>query len=195
MNFVPASVKTWWHEHVQKTMGFVTFALAGADMTPYAVPIKAVFGKFGDYLYSALFLLAGLVTVVRGFQASSAKKNILPPPVDAAKVLLIVLCFALFASASVAVAAEPITPAIVPPEKNAPVIEGHPLTSVVVTQCSLIVAIYMTMPDGRLLRFDKSTALPSEQLLTMAYSATRSERVEVSCNDTGPAGYEKHEPV
>jgi hypothetical protein len=83
----------------------------------------------------------------------------------------------------------------VPIEKDAPKIEGHPLTSVVVTQCNLIVAVYMTMPDGRLLRFDKSAAVPSEQLMTMAYSATRSERVEVSCNDTGAAGYEKHEPV
>jgi len=83
----------------------------------------------------------------------------------------------------------------VPVEKEAPKMEGHPLTSVVVTQCNLIVAVYMTMPDGRLLRFDKSAAVPSEQLMTMAYSATRSERVEVSCNDTGAAGYEKHEPV
>jgi hypothetical protein len=83
----------------------------------------------------------------------------------------------------------------VPVEKAAPKVEGHPLTSVVVTQCNLIVAVYMTMPDGRLLRFDKSAAVPSEQLMTMAYSATRSERVEVSCNDTGAAGYEKHDPV
>jgi hypothetical protein len=83
----------------------------------------------------------------------------------------------------------------VPIEKDAPKLEGHPLTSVVVTQCNLIVAVYMTMPDGRLLRFDKSAAVPSEQLMTMAYSATRSERVEVSCNDTGAAGYEKHDPV
>jgi hypothetical protein len=83
----------------------------------------------------------------------------------------------------------------VPVEKEAPQVEGHPLTSVVVTQCNLIVAVYMTMPDGRLLRFDKSTSVPSEQLMTMAYSATRSERVEVSCNEEGAAGYEKHEPV
>jgi hypothetical protein len=80
-------------------------------------------------------------------------------------------------------------------EKDAPKIEGHPLTSVVVTQCNLIVAVYMTMADGRLLRFDKSAAVPTEQLMNMAYSATRSERVEVSCNDTGAAGYEKHDPV
>jgi hypothetical protein len=80
-------------------------------------------------------------------------------------------------------------------EKDAPQIEGHPLTSVVVTQCNLIVAVYMTMADGRLLRFDKSAAVPTDQLMNMAYSATRSERVEVSCNDTGAAGYEKHDPV
>ena len=80
-------------------------------------------------------------------------------------------------------------------EKNAPALQGHPLTSVVVTQCNLIVAVYMTMPDGKLLRFDSSANVPAEQLLEMAYTATRSERVEVSCNDAGTVGYEKHDPV
>lgn len=86
-------------------------------------------------------------------------------------------------------------PAEVAIEKDAPAVDGHPLTSVVVTQCNLIVAVYMTMPDGRLLRFDKSAAVPSDQLIAMAYSAVRSERIEVSCNEVGAVGYEKHEPV
>ena len=80
-------------------------------------------------------------------------------------------------------------------EKDAPTVSGHPLTSVVVTQCNLIVAVYMTMPDGSLLRFDSKAAVPVDQLLQMAYTATRSERVEVSCNDTGAVGYEQHDPV
>ncbi len=83
----------------------------------------------------------------------------------------------------------------VAPEKNAPAVPGHPLTSVVVTQCNLIVAVYMTMPDGTLLRFDSSASVPADQLLQMAYTATRSERVEVSCNENGAVGYEKHDPV
>lgn len=83
----------------------------------------------------------------------------------------------------------------VPVEANAPDVAGHPITSVVVTQCNLIVAVYMTMPDGRLLRFDHTAHIPPDQLMDMAYSATRSERVEVSCNDAGPEGYEKHDPV
>ncbi len=83
----------------------------------------------------------------------------------------------------------------VPVEKNAPAAEGHPLTSVVVTQCNLIVAVYLTMPDGRLLRFDKSATIPAEQLLTMAYTATRSERVEVSCENVGAIGFEHHDPL
>ncbi len=102
-----------------------------------------------------------------------------------------------------AVAGEPTSPYVtqvahaveVPLDKNALAVEGHPLTSVVVTQCNLIVAVYMTMPDGRLLRFDQTTNVPSEQLMHLAYSATRSERVEVSCNDAGAAGYETHDPV
>ena len=80
-------------------------------------------------------------------------------------------------------------------EKDAPAVAGHPLTSVVVTQCNLLVAVYMTMPDGKLLRFDSSASVPADQLLQMAYTATRSERVEVSCNDAGAVGYEKHDPV
>jgi hypothetical protein len=81
-------------------------------------------------------------------------------------------------------------------EKDAPAVPGHPLTSVVVTQCNLIVAVYMTMPDGTLLRFDSSASVPADQLMQMAYTATRSERVEVSCNDAaGAVGYEKHDPV
>jgi hypothetical protein len=83
----------------------------------------------------------------------------------------------------------------VPVERNAPQVPGHPLTSVVVTQCSMLVAVYMTMPDGRLLRFDKSSSLPADQLLTMAYAAVRSERVEVSCDSVGAVGYETHDPV
>src|SRR5262245_43746952 len=76
--------------------------------------------------------------------------------------------------------------------RETPVVEGHPLTSVVVTQCNLVVAVYMTMPDGRLLRFDKNANVPAEKLVTIAYTATRSERVEVSCDGMGAAGYETH---
>ena len=83
----------------------------------------------------------------------------------------------------------------VPIEKNAPPVKGHPLTSVVVTQCNLIVAVYVTMPDGMLLRFDHTAKVPADQLIAMAYTATRSERVEVSCNDEGAVGYERHDPT
>lgn len=98
------------------------------------------------------------------------------------------LLAALVATATLAHADE------VPIEKNAVTsVEGHPLTSVVVTQCNLVVALYVTMPDGKLLRFDKSANLPIEQLLKMAYTASRSERVEVACNDNGLVGYETHD--
>ena len=85
----------------------------------------------------------------------------------------------------------------VPPDAMAPAtVQGHPLTAVVVTQCNLVVAVYMTFPDGRLMRFDQSDHLPYDVLMSMAYAATRSERVEVSCNDNGGVvGYEKHEPI
>lgn len=82
---------------------------------------------------------------------------------------------------------------------NPPIkLQGHPLTSVVVTQCALIVAVYLTMPDGKLIRYDAKTAtgIKAEDLLTLAYTADRSERVEVDCNsDKGAVGFEKHDPV
>ena len=80
-------------------------------------------------------------------------------------------------------------------EKNAPAVPGHPLTSVVVTQCNLVVAVYMTMPDGKLLRFDSTAAVSAQSLVEMAYTATRSERVEVSCNEVGAVKYETHNPI
>jgi hypothetical protein len=86
-------------------------------------------------------------------------------------------------------------------DKDVPSMAGQPLTSVVVTQCNLIVAVYMTMPDGRLLRFDNKAAVPAEQLIKLAYTAPRSERVEVSCDeDAGESagvavGFERHEPI
>lgn len=83
----------------------------------------------------------------------------------------------------------------VPVETNTPTMPGHPLTSVVVTQCNLIVAVYLTMPDGKLLRFDKSSSIPAAQLLAMAHAAAHSERVEVSRNEVGSAGYESRGPV
>ena len=83
----------------------------------------------------------------------------------------------------------------VAPQQDPPAVQGHPLTSVVVTQCNLIVAVYLTMQDGSLLRFDSSAKVSADQLLQMAYTATRSERVEVSCNDSGAVGFEKHDPL
>jgi len=83
----------------------------------------------------------------------------------------------------------------VPVEKNAPALKGRPLTSIAVTQCNLIVAVYVTMPDGRLLRFDKTSEISADQLLAMAYTAVRSERLEVGCTEDQPAQYERHDPT
>jgi hypothetical protein len=50
------------------------------------------------------------------------------------------------------------------------------------------------MPDGKLLRYDRTADVPADKMLSMAYSATRSERVEVACESKGigVVGYEKH---
>jgi hypothetical protein len=68
----------------------------------------------------------------------------------------------------------------------------RPLTAVVVTQCNLVVVVYLTAPDGSLHRYDKSSGMPFEALLELAYSAEHSERVEVSCNSQGVVGFEGH---
>jgi hypothetical protein len=98
----------------------------------------------------------------------------------------------LIAAASIAQATE------VPGEKTGlDSVNGHPLTSVVITQCNLIVAVYLTMPDGRLLRFDKSANLSADKMISMAYTAGHSERVEVACepDGIGAVGFEKHDPL
>jgi hypothetical protein len=79
------------------------------------------------------------------------------------------------------------------PEVN--VREGQPLTAVVVTQCNLVVAVYFTMQDGKLIRFDKNagSSIKAEDLVALAYnSAKRSERVEVGCDTPGLKGTEPH---
>jgi hypothetical protein len=73
--------------------------------------------------------------------------------------------------------------------------EGQPLTAVVVTQCNLVVAVYFTMQDGKLIRFDKNAGskIKAEDLVGLAYnSAKRSERVEVGCDTLGLKATEPH---
>lgn len=81
------------------------------------------------------------------------------------------------------------------PTSTGPLVEGTPLTSVVVTQCNMVVAVYMTMQDGRLLRFDQKAAVPAEDLVSVAYTAASSERVEVACDGMGAKGFETHKPI
>jgi hypothetical protein len=51
------------------------------------------------------------------------------------------------------------------------------------------------MADGRLIRFDGTSGLPVDELIAMAYTATRSERVDVGCESIGVVGYETHRPI
>lgn len=100
--------------------------------------------------------------------------------------------------ASTCFAAEPV---VVPRDKEAPpILEGAALTSVVVTQCNLLVAVYFTMEDGRLVRFDSSSGVPFDQMLAAAHSAKISERVETQCEikDSvvpGAKGFERKDSV
>lgn len=79
--------------------------------------------------------------------------------------------------------------------RNAPL--PHPSSSaVVVTQCNLIEAVYLTMPDGKLLRFSTNQLkkIPAEDLVGFVYTRAKvSERIETDYR--GAAGlprFEKH---
>lgn len=100
---------------------------------------------------------------------------------------LLFLCFA--SHAETAIGTE------VAINKEAVPVEGRPTSAVAVTQCNLLVAVFLTMPDGRLIHFDATSGIPHDKLLQMAYTAVRSERIEISCQDVGVEGYEKHESV
>lgn len=176
-------------DHLGKFLSVVGGVLLSVDVAGYGAQLSSYAGQYlgADAVKKigiGIFVLLFLRTLYTGYKAQQIK-----PPPDAAKVLIVALLFAVLASSSIAFAVD------VPVERDAPKIEGHPLTSIVVTQCNLIVAVYMTMPDGRLLRFDKAASVPTNELMTMAYSAARSERIEVSCNDMGAVGTERHDPV
>lgn len=68
------------------------------------------------------------------------------------------------------------------------------LTGVLITQCNMIIAAYMTTTDGRLVRFDvrDQTQMSASALQTLVYSARVSERIELRCDGT-TFGTERHE--
>lgn len=70
-----ASIKTWWHTNVQKTMGYLGTLIIGVDLSGYAEPIKAFVGQKGYY---ALVLLILVVTTIRAHQKPAPT---LPAPV------------------------------------------------------------------------------------------------------------------
>lgn len=77
----------------------------------------------------------------------------------------------------------------IPPNPDAVVVPNPPLAAVAITSCDLIVAVYVTMPGGELIRFDHSSGVSSWPIVLLAAeSAKRSERIEVGCGEvrTGP---------
>ena len=58
----------------------------------------------------------------------------------------------------------------------------RPLTAVVVTQCNLLVVAYITMPDGSLVRYTRSSRIPYGKVLELAKSAQHSEVADIPCD-------------
>lgn len=77
---------------------------------------------------------------------------------------------------------------VIPPTE-AKVVKGQPVSSVVITQCNLLVAVYITTADGQLVRFDGDSGLPVDKVLQLAYEARSSQRVECSCEELAPPQY------
>lgn len=71
--------------------------------------------------------------------------------------------------------------------------EQRPLTGILITQCNEVIAGYVTMPDGRLQRFDKSNEaqMSSPALQALIMSAKSKERIEIGCS---AASYQIIEP-
>jgi len=54
-----------WHNHIQKTMGYIGGALMGLDLSGYADSIKAFTGAKG---YHAIVLVCLVITTIRAHQ-------------------------------------------------------------------------------------------------------------------------------
>lgn len=170
--------------------GAVVASLEAFDVSVIRDPLADLFGTRSSKFVSGTALLCLLLSFMRHSWVASQH-----PPDNGNNTMPKSLLAGILLAALSMLALHTIRAAEVPVELNAPKVEGHPVTSIVVTQCNLIVVVYLTFPDGRLVRFDRDSQLEYDQLMMMAYSATRSERVEVSCNEEGVVGYEKHEPL
>lgn len=74
-------LKTFWTNHVQKSIGMLMFAIDGINMAliqEYEQDIVQFFGHYGQTIYSAIRLSLGAVIVIRATQKKQAS---LPPPV------------------------------------------------------------------------------------------------------------------
>jgi hypothetical protein len=78
----------------------------------------------------------------------------------------------------------------VQPTRSTVVGAGNPTAAVAVTQCNQLVAVYMVMPDGRLLRFDKTSGVSncpspvafSDDLVLLPSRDVRNCGCEITCS-------------
>lgn len=80
-------------------------------------------------------------------------------------------------------------------EKADPELAINAVSGVLITQCNQLVAAYVTLSDGRLVRFDvrDQEAISATALEALVFSARVSERVEFSCDGSTIEGFERHE--
>jgi hypothetical protein len=74
-------LKSWWTNHVQKSIGMLMIALDSANLAiiqEYQQDIVQFFGHYGQTVYSAIRLGLGAVIVIRATQKKQAS---LPSPV------------------------------------------------------------------------------------------------------------------
>lgn len=67
-------------------------------------------------------------------------------------------------------------------EQPAKVEPATPWTAVAVTQCNLLVALFITSADGKLITIDKESGVSSADALRMGQKAKTATRIEVACD-------------
>lgn len=74
-------LKSWWANHVQKSIGLLMIGLDSANLAiiqEYQQDIVQFFGHYGQTIYSAIRLSLGALIVIR---ATQKKQAALPAPV------------------------------------------------------------------------------------------------------------------
>lgn len=79
-------LKNWWHNHVQKTLGWLSGLIGGGSLLSYLAGYERFVTQLvGVKTFAALMLGIGAVVAIRAHQATAQQNASLPPPVNQPK--------------------------------------------------------------------------------------------------------------